>query len=319
MLLLEFCNITKVFRRGWLTKTETIAAKDISFLINSGEIFGLMGESGSGKSTLGKLAMGLLTPSSGQILWEGKNFVGLKSLPKHIRLSIQGIAQNPYGAFNSKHSIGYALAEPLIYHGLYKKKQEIDDAIKEILDLVNLGEDCLKKYPRQLSGGQLQRLALARILLMHPKLIVADEPTTMMDLSNQAQIIQLIKSIHEKTKVAILFISHDLPVVVNLAHRIGIMYGGRMVEIGSGQDILTNPLHPYTQSFLAAAKEEIFSELNNSNDGMMGCIYRSNCKLAQEICEVKNPQLSMVQENHLVACHFANVEKRRESYAQNII
>lgn len=304
--MLEFRNVSKVFRQGWLKKTEIVAVKDISLLIKPGEIFGLMGESGSGKSTLGKLAWGLLTPSAGEVLWEGKTRAGLKSLPQEVRLAIQGIAQNPYGVFNPRHRIGYALAEPVIYHGLLKNKQERLLRIREILHLVNVEEDCLGKYPRQLSGGQLQRLALARILLMNPRLIVADEPTTMLDLSIQAQIIHLLKRIHEKTGFAILFISHDLPVVTALTQRIGIMYGGRLVEVGSVQDILSNALHPYTQLFLAAAREEVLPELPNSSNNTTGCIYRGNCYQGQELCTAKNPELIPVGREHFVACHLVN-------------
>jgi len=268
-----------------------------------------MGESGSGKSTLGKLALGLLTPSAGEVLWEGKARAGLKSLPKEARPAIQGVAQNPYEVFNPRHRIGYALAEPLIFHGMLKNKQERILRIKKILDLVNMEDDCLGKYPSQLSGGQVQRLALARILLMNPRLIVADEPTTMLDLSIQAQIVHLLKRIHEKTGVAILFISHDLPVVTALARRIGIMYGGRLVEVGSVRDILTSALHPYTRIFLAAAREEALAELQSSNNNHTGCVYSGNCCRVQELCAAKNPELIPVGREHFVACHLVNVVK----------
>ncbi len=307
--MLEFRNVSKVFRQGWLKKTEIVAVKEVSLLIKPGKIFGLMGESGSGKSTLGKLALGLLTPSAGEVLWEGRLRTNLRSLPKEARLAIQGISQNPYGVFNPRHRIGYALAEPLIYHGLLKNEQERLLRIREILELVNMEEDCLRKYPSQLSGGQLQRLALARILLMNPKLIVADEPTTMLDLTTQAQIIHLLKRIHEKKGVAILFISHDLPVVTALAQRIGIMYGGRLVEVGSTQEILTNPLHPYTQLFLAAAREEVVPELQSNTNNSKGCIYYGSCYQSQELCAVKTPELIPVKREHLVACHLVNAAK----------
>lgn len=268
-----------------------------------------MGESGSGKSTLGKLALGLLTPSAGEVLWEGKSRADLKSLPQEARLAIQGITQNPYGVFNPRYRIGYALAEPLIYHGLLQNKQERLFRIRETLKLINMEEDCLDKYPGQLSGGQVQRLALARVLLMDPRLIVADEPTTMLDLSIQAQILHLLKRIHEQTGAGILLISHDLPVVTALARRIGMMYGGRLVEVGTVQDILNNALHPYTQLFLAAAREEAFPELQNSSNNPTGCVYRGNCYRVQELCAAKSPELIPVGREHFVACHFANEVK----------
>ena len=263
-----------------------------------------MGESGSGKSTLGKIALGLLPPSSGEVLWEGKQWTDLS--PKE-RLAVQGISQNPYGVFNPRHKIGYSLSEPPDYHRLLKDKEEMSLRIKEILELVNVDEDSLSKYPGQFSGGQLQRLAIARVLLLNPNIIVADEPTTMLDLTIQAQIMHLFKRIHEQKGVAILFISHDLPVVAALAQRIGIMYSGRLVEIGSTEEITNNALHPYTRLFLAAAREETFLEPQSHDSGAdRGCIYCSICDQVVEICRQKEPELIRVGPEHDVACHLVN-------------
>lgn len=302
--MLEFYEVTKVFRQGLLRKGKLEAVKRVSLEIRSKEIFGLMGESGSGKSTLGKIALGLLPPSSGEVLWEGKQWTDLS--PKE-RLAVQGISQNPYGVFNPRHKIGYSLSEPLDYHRLLKDKEEMSLRIKEILELVNVDEDSLSKYPGQFSGGQLQRLAIARVLLLNPNIIVADEPTTMLDLTIQAQIMHLFKRIHEQKGVAILFISHDLPVVAALAQRIGIMYSGRLVEMGSVQEILNNALHPYTRLFLAAAREETFPEPQSHDSGAdRGCIYCSICDQVVEICRQKEPELIRVGPEHDVACHLVN-------------
>lgn len=302
--MLEFYEVTKVFRQGLLRKGKLEAVKRVSLEIRSKEIFGLMGESGSGKSTLGKIALGLLPPSSGEVLWEGKQWTDLS--PKE-RLAVQGISQNPYGVFNPRHKIGYSLSEPLDYHRLLKDKEEMSLRIKEILELVNVDEDSLSKYPGQFSGGQLQRLAIARVLLLNPNIIVADEPTTMLDLTIQAQIMHLFKRIHEQKGVAILFISHDLPVVAALAQRIGIMYSGRLVEIGSTEEITNNALHPYTRLFLAAAREETFLEPQSHDSGAdRGCTYCSICEQVVEICRQKEPELIRVGPEHDVACHLVN-------------
>jgi len=181
------------------------------------------------------------------------------------------------------------------------------------LALVNMEEDCLEKYPFQLSGGQVQRLALARILLLNPKLIVADEPTTMLDLSIQAQIIHLLQRIHEKTKAAILFISHDLPVVTALAQRIGIMHGGRLVEVGRAHEILNGALHPYTRLFLAAAREEALPAWQAGGDTPGGCLYRANCPRAKKICASAIPEMIPVGPEHSVACHHRADLNRRVS------
>jgi len=242
MSLLELRNVSKVFRAGWFKKIEVVAVREVSLRIQPGEIFGLMGESGSGKSTLGKLALGQMLPSSGEVWW------GVED-----RLAVQGIAQNPYGAFNPRHRIGFALEEPLVYHDLVKDKQERRRRIGELLNLVGIGEECLGRYPGQLSGGQLQRLAIARILLLNPRLIVADEPTTMLDLPVQAQIIKLLKTVNACTGASILFISHDLHLVAATVERAGIMHGGRLVEVGYIQDLINKPAHPYTKLFVASA------------------------------------------------------------------
>jgi peptide/nickel transport system ATP-binding protein len=304
MLLLEFCEVTKVFRQKLLKKGKLEAVKGVSLEIRTGEIFGLMGESGSGKSTLGKIALGLLPPSSGEVLWEGKQWTSLSSKE---RLAVQGISQNPYGVFNPRHKMGYSLAEPLDYHRVLKDQEDKSLQIKEMLELVNMDEDSLSKYPGQFSGGQLQRLAIARVLLLNPNLIVADEPTTMLDLTIQAQIMHLFKRIHEQKGVAVLLISHDLPVVAALAQRIGIMYGGRLVEMGSTEEIINNALHPYTRLFLAAAREEAFPEpQSRDSDADRGCIYCSICDQAVEICRQKEPELISVGPEHDAACHMVN-------------
>jgi len=305
--LLEFREVEKVFRSGWSRKRAVRALNGVSLRLEEKEIFGLMGESGSGKSTLGRLALGLLAPSAGEICWNGNCWT--KSMPKETRLTIQGIFQNPYGAFNPRHKLAYALAEPLIRHGMVRTKDARDAAVNEMLCRVNLGAECLDKYPSQLSGGQVQRLALARILLMQPRLIVADEPTTMLDLSIQAQVIRLLKTIHRETGTAFLYISHDVPVVTSLARRAGIMYGGRLVEVGLVDELISRPCHPYTQVFFAAAGEQVVPELQHGGQ-REGCPYAVNCGQGGDECLSTAPRLQPVSGEHYVACHRADLCKQ---------
>lgn len=309
--MLEFREVELVFRSGRSRKRAVRALNGVSLRLEDGEIFGLMGESGSGKSTLGKLALGLLKPTRGEICWNGSCWT--RSMPKEARLSIQGIFQNPYGAFNPRHRIAYALAEPLVRHRLVRTREARDAAVREMLRRVNLGEECLDKLPSQLSGGQVQRLALARILLMQPRLIVADEPTTMLDLSIQAQVIRLLQTIHRDTKAAFLFISHDLPVVSSLARRAGIMYGGRLVEVGLVDELISQPSHPYTRMFIAAAREEAVPEIQDGGE-KDGCPYAVNCKQSRHECLSTAPPLQPVSgeqsREHYVACHRPDLSKQ---------
>ncbi|MEW5919629.1 MAG: ABC transporter ATP-binding protein [Bacillota bacterium] len=306
--MLEFREVEMVFRSGRSRKRTVRALNGVSLRLEDGEIFGLMGESGSGKSTLGKLALGLLAPTRGEICWNETCWRKYKPMPKEARLAIQGIFQNPYGAFNPRHKIAYALAEPLVRHRLVRTKEARDAAVREMLRRVSLGEECLDKYPSQLSGGQVQRLALARILLMQPRLIVADEPTTMLDLSIQAQVIRLLQTIHRETGTAFLFISHDLPVVASLARRAGIMYGGRLVEVGLLDELMSRPRHPYTHVFFAAAAEQAVPELQDGGQ-KDGCPYAVNCGQAGNECLSTAPRLQPVAGEHYVACHRADLCK----------
>ncbi len=300
--MLEFRQVEMVFRSGRSRKKAVYALRSVSLRLEEQEIFGLMGESGSGKSTLGRIALGLLAPSAGEICWDGTCWT--RSMPKKVRLAIQGIFQNPYGAFNPRHKLAYALAEPLLKHRLVRSKEEREAAVRVMLRRVNIDEGCLDKYPSQLSGGQVQRLALARILLMQPRLIVADEPTTMLDLSIQAQVIRLLQTVQQETKTALLFISHDVPVVTALARRAGIMYGGRLVEVGLVDELIAQPRHPYTQVFLAAAREQTVPELQQGEQ-KEGCPYVVNCRQAGAECLSYAPPLRPVSGEHYVACYWA--------------
>ena len=305
--MLEFRRVEMIFQGGLLQKKKVYALRGITLGLEEGEIFGLMGESGSGKSTLGKLALGLLTPTAGEICWGGVCWKRGRPMPLKARLAIQGIFQNPYGAFNPRHRIGYALAEPLRRHRHYRTKKEENSAVEEMLSRLNQEPDCLQKYPTQLSGGQLQRLALARLLLMRPRFIVADEPTTMLDLTIQAQVIHLLRKIHRETGAGFLLISHDLDIIAALAGRVGVMYAGELVETAPREKLLSAPRHPYTRLFLAAAAEKPLpvdkgaDELERAH----GCLYAAGCELVRPECLRLRPALGCVDGDHFVACHLA--------------
>jgi ABC-type glutathione transport system ATPase component len=229
-----------------------LAVKDVSFDVAQGEVLGVVGESGSGKTTLGRMLIRVLEPTSGRLLVEGQDFAALKGgALKTARRNIQMVFQDPFGSLNPRHRVGYILGEPLIVHGL-TDRAAIKTRVAELLEIVGLPAASLDRYPHEFSGGQRQRVAIARALALKPKLIIADEPVSALDVSIQSQIINLIADLRAQLGLSMIFISHDLSVVRHVSNRIAVMQDGEFVEVGPSETVFTRPQQAYTQTLLAA-------------------------------------------------------------------
>ncbi|MEZ0346620.1 MAG: ABC transporter ATP-binding protein [Infirmifilum sp.] len=306
-------NVKKHFRvRGSLFKTLK-AVDGVSFTIHEGETLGLVGESGCGKSTLGRVVIRLLEPTSGKIFFKGKDVTTLKgeNLKKFHR-EAQIVFQDPNTSLNPRLTILETLTEPLYEHGIPVSDPE--EFIVEQLVNVGLGKEHLYRYPHELSGGQRQRVAILRALLLNPSFIVLDEPTSSLDVSVQAQILNILKSIQSERKISYLFISHDMGVVKYMSHRIAVMYLGRIVEIAPSDKLFENPLHPYTKYLLSAIpipdpkyarmrkRLEIKGEPPSPIDLPSGCVFHTRCPFASDRCKHESPPLIEVEPGHHVAC-----------------
>lgn len=253
--MLEISHLSKTYTSGFLGNRRVDAVKDVSFQIHSGEIFGLIGESGSGKTTLTRMIGGFLKPSSGEITFEGKNLVKANSREWHqLRQQIQFVFQHPQLTFHPRRNIYFACAEPIRLYHLDRHMSE-RDMIRHMLRRVGISEDQWHKYPHEISGGQAQRIAIARALSLNPKLLICDEPTSMLDVSVQAQILRLLLRANEKYHVAMLFISHDLDVIRAVCQRVAVMHKGEFVETGTIEEVFGNPKHEYTKKLLSAHME----------------------------------------------------------------
>ena len=251
--MLEVTGLTKTYRAGFLGRDHTDAVKNISFAIREGEIFGLFGESGCGKTTTSKILMGLLSATSGSAVYNGTKLVGLKRRQwKPIRREIQMIYQHPQMTFHPRGTIYSACAEPVRLYGLAKNRAEERELIHGMVERVGVSPDQLKKFPHEISGGQAQRISIARTLILQPKLLICDEPTSMLDISVQAQVLSMLKKIHREHGIALLYISHDLDVIRALCQRVAVMKDGEIVEMGQTEAIFSRPSHPYTRALLEA-------------------------------------------------------------------
>lgn len=250
--MLEISHLSKTYTSGFLENKRVEAVKDVSFRVEAGEIFGLIGESGSGKTTLARMIGGFLKPSSGEILFEGKNLVKANTREWHeLRRQIQFVFQHPQMTFHPRRDIYFACAEPIRLYHLDKHMSE-KEMIHHMLGRVGIPEDQWHKYPHEISGGQAQRISIARALSLNPKLLICDEPTSMLDVSVQAQILRLLMRANEKYHVAMLFISHDLDVIRAVCQRVAVMYQGEIVEVGTVKEVFGNPQHDYTKKLLSA-------------------------------------------------------------------
>lgn len=300
-------------------KTVVKAVNDVSFEIYEKETFGLVGESGCGKSTIGRTLIRLIEPTDGKVIFNGEDIFALSPKEfKRVRKDMQIVFQDPFSSLNPRKRIGQILEEPLEIHSIVPK-DERTAVVLEILNKVGLNQDHYYRYPHELSGGQRQRVGLARALIVQPKLIIADEPVSALDVSVQAQVINLLQYLKDNLNLSYLFITHDISVVRHISDRIGVMYVGKMVEKGPAHRITEDPLHPYTKALLSSTpltnkkhkreriilKGEVPSPLNPPS----GCVFRTRCPFAMDICAQKVPESKEIEEGHFVACHLYNDHK----------
>lgn len=295
-------------------KAEVKAVNNISFQLFEGETYGLVGESGCGKSTTGRTILRLTEPTDGKAIYHGKDLFQLKGNElRKMRQELQMVFQDPYSSLNPRKRIGQSLEEPLHIHNI-GTRAERTDIVMDILSRVGMRVDHYYRYPHELSGGQRQRIGLARALVVNPKIIIADEPVSALDVSIQSQVINLLRELQEEFNLTYLFIAHDISVVRHISDRIGVMYLGTMVEDAPTDTLIENPLHPYTQALLSAVplpnpkvkKERIIlkGDLPSPLDPPSGCIFHTRCPIATDICKQKVPARREISAGHFVACHL---------------
>ncbi|HNV35178.1 MAG TPA: ABC transporter ATP-binding protein [Bacillota bacterium] len=317
--LLKVENLVKHFpiTRGVLRKRQVAAVRavdGISFYVNKGETLGLVGESGCGKSTTGKVIIRLEEPTSGKAYYDGKDIFALsRERMREIRRELQMVFQDPYASLNPRMQVGEIIAEPLIVHNLASGKAR-EDRVVELLETVGLNATHARRYPHEFSGGQRQRIGVARALAVNPQMIICDEPVSALDVSIQAQVINLLQDLQRKMGLTYLFIAHDLSVVKHISNRIAVMYLGKIVEMSSKDDLFANPMHPYTEALLSAipvpdpdyAKNRIILEgdVPSPISPPSGCRFHTRCRYVMDICKVEEPEFVDLGGAHYCACHL---------------
>jgi oligopeptide transport system ATP-binding protein len=317
MALLEVRNLTKYFpiKKGVLSRTvgEVRAVDGVSFTLEKGKTLGLVGESGCGKTTVGRSLLRLVEPTSGEVIVNGKDLLAMdKEELRKMRASLQIIFQDPFSSLDPRMSVGEIIAEPIRNH-LKSSRSEIRDRVAYLMDRVGLHADQMNRYPHEFSGGQRQRIGIARALALNPLLIVCDEPVSALDVSIQAQVMNLLAQLQEQMDLSYLFIAHDLSVVEHISDRVAVMYLGRIVELASDQDLYEKPLHPYTQALLSAVpvpdpdiiKKRIILEgdVPSPLNPPSGCAFHTRCPAKKDSCSLQRPELTDVGNGHFVACH----------------
>ena len=316
--VLSVSDLVKSFKTKKTSKSKEILAVDnLSFYLEKRENLGIAGESGCGKTTLGKCIIGLYRPDSGKIIIEGKNILELSSREfLKLRKNIQMIFQDPYSSLNPRWNVFETISEPLRNYKIGLKKDRID-RVKELLGLVGLPLNFYRLYPHQMSGGQRQRVAIARALALNPDILICDEVVSALDVSIQAQILNLFLELQEKVHLSMLFISHNLAVVKHISDRVAIMYLGEIIEIGPSDDIFKNPLHPYTKGLIYAIPEadpitekakkqsvKLNGEVTSHKEIVGGCKFNKRCKYSKNICFKEKPDIKKVENNHFVSCYL---------------
>ena len=321
--VLEVRHLRKTFPlkktiTGKVTK-ELVAVDDVSFKLKAGETLGIVGESGCGKTTSGRAILKLHQPSGGQIIFDGEDITHYNSKQmRHLRQQMQIIFQDPYSSLPPRSTVGGILSEPVEVHNIVPKDQ-VKEYVLELMEKCGLRDYYYERYPHEFSGGQRQRICIARALSVKPKLVVCDEPVSALDVSIQAQIINLLKQLQREMNLAYIFISHDLSVVKFISDKIAVMYLGSVVEYGSKEDIFSNPLHPYTKALFSAVPNpdptvkteriKLEGDIPSPANPPKGCRFHTRCPYAQEICKHVIPEYKEYASGHCAACHLLNEEK----------
>lgn len=306
-------------RRGLMQRqVGAIRAVDgVSFDVRRGETLGLVGESGCGKSTTGRAILQLYRPTSGNVDFEGTDLVKLKGEPlRHMRRKMQMIFQDPYASLNPRMTVGEIIGEPLLVHNIVSEK-EASERVKQLLELVKMNPSFSNRYPHEFSGGQRQRIGVARALALQPSFIICDEPISALDVSIQAQVVNLLEELQDQFNLTYLFIAHDLSMVRHISDRVAVMYLGVIVELAPSEELNTKPLHPYTQALLSAipipdpiaestrARTILKGDVPSPANPPSGCRFRTRCPIAEGICAESRPDFREIKPGHFVACFFA--------------
>ncbi len=320
-VILEVKNLKKYFhiKKGFFGKDvqDVKAVDNVSFAIKKGETFGLVGESGCGKSTTGRTLIRLYDVTGGDVIFKGKNVSKMKEGELgFLRKDMQMIFQDPYASLNTRMTVEDIIGEPIDIHGL-AKGEDRKNRIYDLLERVGLSKDHAARYPHEFSGGQRQRIGIARALAVNPEFIICDEPISALDVSIQAQVINMLEDLQNEFGLTYLFIAHDLSMVKHISDRIGVMYLGKMVELATSDELHDKPLHPYTQALLSSIpipdpdvnaqmqREILEGDVPSPLNPPSGCRFRTRCKYAKELCSAEEPMLKELEEGHFVACHFA--------------
>ena len=317
--LVEARNLVKYYPiRGGVFLKEVAAVKavdDVSLTIRSGETMGLVGESGCGKTTFGRAILRLEEPTAGEVIFKGRNLLACDAKEmRGLRKQMQIIFQDPFSSLNPRKTIAQIIGEPLLVHGMKNRKQR-EERVLYLLDVVGLRSEQMRRYPHMFSGGQRQRIGVARALALNPELIVCDEAVSALDVSIQAQVLNLLKDLQQEFGLTYLFISHDLHVVEHISDRVAVMYLGKIVELAPSKDLYKRPLHPYSQALLSASpmpdpkrkhKRIILKgDVPSPIDPPSGCRFHTRCIYARDLCSRKEPALREIESRHFAACHFA--------------